>query len=88
MKDLCMNAAETVRKFIVEQFLFGEDDGFKDDASFMETGLIDSMGIMEMVAFLEKTFQIKIEDHELIPRNLDSVSRIQAFLDFKTKKTG
>ncbi len=80
-----MNAAETVRSFIVNQFLFGEDDGFKEDASFLETGLIDSMGIMELVAFLEKTFQIKIEDHELIPRNLDSLNQIQAFLKSKTK---
>jgi acyl carrier protein len=83
-----MNAAETVRKFIIDEFLFGEDDGFKDDASFMETGLIDSMGIMELVAFLEKSFQIKIEDHELIPQNLDSLSQIQAFLNFKTKNAG
>ena len=80
-----MNAAETVRSFIVNQFLFGEDDGFKEDASFLETGLIDSMGIMELVAFLEKTFLIKIEDHELIPRNLDSLNQIQAFLKSKTK---
>jgi len=83
-----MNAAETVRTFIIDQFLFGEDDGFKDDTSFLETGLIDSMGIMELVAFLEKTFQIKIEDHELVPRNLDSLNQIQAFLKFKTKNAG
>jgi acyl carrier protein len=81
-----MNAAETVRTFIIDQFLFGEDDGFKDDTSFLETGLIDSMGIMELVAFLEKTFLIKIADHELIPRNLDSLNQIHAFLSFKTKK--
>jgi acyl carrier protein len=83
-----MNAAETVRKFIIDQFLFGEDDGFSDDASFMDTGLIDSMGIMELVAFLEKTFQIKIEDHELVPRNLDSLTQIRAFLESKTGKAG
>jgi acyl carrier protein len=81
-----MNAVETVRKFIIDQFLFGEDDGFKNDASFMETGLIDSMGIMELVAFLESTFQIKIEDHELVPRNLDSLAQIKAFLESKTGK--
>jgi len=83
-----MNAAETVRTFIINQFLFGDDNGFKDDTSFLETGMIDSMGIMELVAFLEKTFQIKIEDHELVPRNLDSLNQIQAFLKFKTKNAG
>jgi acyl carrier protein len=82
-----MNAAETVRTFIIDQFLFGEDDGFKDETSFLETGMIDSMGIMELVAFLEKTFQIKIEDQELVPRNLDSLNQIQAFLKFKIKNT-
>jgi acyl carrier protein len=88
MKDLRMNAAETVRRFIIDQFLYGEDDGFRDDSSFMETGLIDSMGIMELVAFLEKTFHIKIEDHELVPRNLDSLKQIQTFLEAKTGKAG
>jgi len=83
-----MNAAETVRSFIVSQFLFGEDDGFENDASFLETGMIDSMGIMELVAFLEKTFQIKIEDPELIPQNLDSLDRILVFLKTKSGKAG
>jgi acyl carrier protein len=83
-----MNAAETVRTFIINQFLFGEDEGLKDDTSFLETGLIDSMGIMELVAFLERTFEIKISDHELIPRNLDSLNQIQAFLKLKTKNAG
>jgi acyl carrier protein len=80
-----MDAAETVRTFIIDQFLFGDGGGLKDDTSFLETGLIDSMGIMELVAFLEKTFRIKIDDHELIPRNLDSLNQIYAFLKFKTK---
>ena len=83
-----MNAAETVRSFIVSQFLFGEDDGFENDASFLESGMIDSMGIMELVAFLEKTFQIKIEDPELIPQNLDSLDRILVFLKAKSGKAG
>jgi acyl carrier protein len=80
-----METIAPVREFIVERFLFGDNGALTDDASFLDNGLIDSMGIMELVAFLEKTFEIKIEDGELIPRNLDSLNRIRAFLESKRK---
>ena len=75
---------EPVREFIIENFLFGDDEGFSDDTSFLQSGLIDSVGIMELIAFLEKNYQIKIEDQELVPGNLDSVNQISAFIQKKS----
>ena len=56
---------DKVRRFVVESFLFGEDEGLKDDTSFLEEGVIDSTGILELVSFLEEEFTITIEDEEL-----------------------
>ena len=71
----------TVRGFIVDNFLFGtEDESLTDDASFLETGIIDSTGILELITFVEKTFEITIADDEMLPENLDSLDQISAFV--------
>jgi len=75
-----MNYAETVKAFVVETFLFGEDDKLKEDTSFIESGMIDSTGILELAAFLEETFGFRLRDDELIPENLDSISNVVSFL--------
>jgi acyl carrier protein len=72
-----------VREFIVQNFLFGRDDGFASGQSFLESGMIDSTGILELVAFLEQTFGIKVEDAELVPENLDSLDNIGRLLQSK-----
>jgi acyl carrier protein len=70
-----------IRAFIEKNFLFGSaGGGLDDDASFLDQGIIDSTGVLELVGFLEKEFSVKIEDEELIPENLDSVNQIAAFL--------
>lgn len=69
-----------VRTFISEAF-FAE--GFSDDESFIRSGIVDSLGISELVAFLEKEFSIRIGDDELRPENLDSVARAAAFVERK-----
>lgn len=71
---------QTIRTFVVDNYLFGEESKLNDDDSFMETGIIDSTGILELVRFLESTFGIKVQDEELIPDNLDSVSKIVSFI--------
>lgn len=73
-----------IRDFIVETFLFGDDQGLEEDTSFLENGIIDSTGILELVIFLDEEFNIEIADEELIPENLDSINRIVAFLNWKT----
>lgn len=74
---------EKVRAFVIENFLFGQGAGFKDESSFLEQGIMDSTGVLELVAFLEQTFSIKVSDDELLPDNLDSVDLICAFLGKK-----
>ena len=54
-----------------------------DDESMLEKGIIDSTGVLELVAFIESTFEIKVEDEELIPENLDSIKNIVSFLEKK-----
>lgn len=77
------NYVETVKEFVVEKFLFGDNDGFREDTSFLEEGIIDSTGILELVMFLEETYGVKIEDEELVPQNMDSLQNIAQFLDGK-----
>jgi acyl carrier protein len=72
-----------VRNFIVANFLFGEADGLQDDTSFLEAGILDSTGVMEVVGFLEEQFSIRIDDDELTPENLDSISSIGKFVSSK-----
>ena len=72
-----------IREFIIENFLFGTDEGFKDETSFLEDGIIDSTGILELVAFLEEEFSISVDDEEMIPENLDSINNVTAYLQRK-----
>jgi acyl carrier protein len=74
---------EQVRSYIVDNFLFGDDKGLEDSTSFLESGMIDSTGILEVISYLEEQFAIKVHDDELIPENLDSVGNIVGFLDTK-----
>jgi acyl carrier protein len=70
-----------VTAFIVENFLFGaQQDAPAPDDSFMDTGLIDSTGILEVVTFLEETYELEVDDDELTPENFDSVSNIGRFV--------
>ncbi len=74
-----------IRSFIIDNFLFGDANGLKDDTSFLEEGIIDSTGILELVTYLEEEFEIEVEDEELLPENLDSIDNIDIYLDRKAK---
>jgi acyl carrier protein len=74
---------DKIRTFIVENFLFGQDEGLKDDTSFLDGGIIDSTGILELVNFLEEQFSIKVDDEELVPENLDSINNVVNYLQRK-----
>jgi acyl carrier protein len=77
------NIAESLRQFIRENFLFGRDDSFSDADSFLELGIIDSTGVLELVTFVEEQYQITIQDDELVPENLDSIDYIVRFIESK-----
>ena len=74
---------QEIRNHIVETFLFGQGDGLADDSSFLDKGILDSTGVLELVAHLESTYGIKVSDDELLPDNLDSIDAICAFIDRK-----
>ena len=72
---------DQIRAFIINNFLFdSEQSTLENDASFLEQGIIDSTGVLELVEWLENTFAIKVEDEELLPDNLDSVDQLVQFV--------
>ena len=75
-----------LRKFIQENFMFGlENIELSGDDSLIGKGLIDSSGVLELIAFLEEKFAITVEDSELVPENLDSINALIRFIETKTK---
>ena len=74
---------DTIRTFVVENFLFGNNENLEDNTSFLEEGVIDSTGVLELVGFIEEEFAITVEDEELIPENLDSINNVTAYLERK-----
>jgi acyl carrier protein len=75
---------EIVRTYISEELLLGAPQEIGDDESLLDNGVLDSTGAVEMVAFLEKTFNFKVEDHEIGPENLETISRICSMIVRKT----
>jgi acyl carrier protein len=80
---------EDVRNFITSNFMFGQGgDDLSDDQSFLETGVIDSTGVLELISFLEQQFGIAVEDQEVVPANLDSVAQLVSFVQRKKAALG
>lgn len=69
-----------LRAFIAENFLFRADADISDDQSLLESGVIDSTGVLELIAFLESTYGISIADEEIVPDNLDSIDSMASYL--------
>ena len=76
------DARSVIREFLADGFMLG-DDTIADSASLLESGVVDSTGIMQLVAFLETEFGVRVEDDELTADNLDSVDRIVGFVEAK-----
>ena len=83
-----MTIEETIKNFIISNFIIEQNAASIDnDRSFLESGIIDSTGILELVSFIEEQYRIKIEDEELIPDNLDSVNNVVRFINKKQKSS-
>jgi acyl carrier protein len=80
-----VNYSKQVRDFVVTNFLFGEAGSLQEDTSFLDTGVVDSTGMLELIMFIESTWDIKVEPQEMVPENLDSINKIDRFL---AKKLG
>jgi acyl carrier protein len=81
--------AAEIKAFIVANFLFGQEGkGFADDQSFLESGIIDSTGLLELVSFIEQKYGISIGDRELVPENLDSLRNVSQLVARKLETVG
>jgi acyl carrier protein len=81
--------AREIREFVIANFLFGQQsDTLNDDQSFLDSGIIDSTGVLELVSFLEQHFHITVADRELLPENLDSVRNAASFVVRKRATEG
>ncbi|MCB2230481.1 acyl carrier protein [bacterium] len=75
---------QEIRAFIYETYFFGdESEQFEDTDSFMEQGIIDSTGVLELTSFLEEKYGVTVEDDEMVPANLDSVANLISFIERK-----
>ena len=75
-----------IRGFVIENFLFGLSQKLADDESFLEAGVIDSTGVLELVGFLEAQYHIAVADEDLVPANLDSIERVARFVERKIRE--
>ena len=77
---------ERIRKFILENYLFTDDvNALGMDDSLLGRGIVDSTGMLEIIMFIEEQLGVTVMDEEMVPENLDSVSRIAAFVESKRK---
>lgn len=69
-----------LRTFIAKNFIFTDEAAIADDASLLDSGLIDSTGAMELITHVESTVGRTFADDELVASNFDSIDRIVSFL--------
>jgi acyl carrier protein len=82
-----MSTPDEVRQFILEFFYVSDPAELTDEVSLLESGLVDSTGMMDIILFLETEYGFHIEDQETIPENLETISRIAAFVARKLETT-
>lgn len=79
-----MDDRESIREYIITNFLFGDATPLRGDGvSLLDSGIIDSVGVMELVAFLEQAHGLEVRDEDLVPENLDSVDNLVRFVERK-----
>jgi acyl carrier protein len=79
-----MNVKEKIREYVAENFLLSSN-GFDlgDDESFLEAGVVDSLGVLELVTFVEENYNVRVPDDEIVPGNFDSVDKLAAYIGRK-----
>lgn len=83
-----MSIETLIRNYILENFLFTDDNGrLQDNTSFLEEGVVDSTGVLELVMFVEETFGTTVEDEEIVPENFDSLEQLARYVRLKIGKT-
>ena len=81
-----MDFAKRISKYVSENLLY-VDEGFEynNDTSFIGEGLIDSMGVMELLSYVQKEFDITVDQQEVTPDNFDSINKLAAFVERKQR---
>ena len=83
-----MSETAAIRQFIADNFMMGEDGGELDDGdSLLDKGIIDSTGVLELVAFVEETFNFEVEDSDVVPENFDTISCMVSYVQRKSGGT-
>ncbi len=76
-----MNIEHHIKDYISRNLLFSSHGfHYKDDDSFLEEGIVDSQGVMELVAFVEDTYKVRVDDQDIVPDNFDSVSKLAGYI--------
>ena len=84
-----MTVEALIQRFILENFLFSDDgDLVQDDVSFLEEGIVDSTGVLELVMFVEETFGFEVDDEDILPENFDSVRGLADYVQLRAGDTG
>lgn len=78
-----MDYKNDVKEFIIENFLFGEANGLMDDTNFFEKGIVDSTGVLELICFIEETYDVSIDDEEVTQKNFSSIANVNTYLQNK-----
>lgn len=82
-----LDVKNKIRTFIIDNYLFGDDSGLEESTSFLDEGIVDSTGILELIEYISEEFDITVEDDELVPENLDSINNVSAFIGRKQGQT-
>jgi acyl carrier protein len=79
-----MEIEPQIRDYVARNLLFSDDGfGYDDDASFLQEGIVDSVGVLELVLFVEETFGVEVDDQEIVPDNFDSVDKLANYIRSK-----
>lgn len=80
-----MDTRAVIRRFIADNLMYSSK-GFNldDDVSFLEEGVVDSLGVMELVVFVEEQFGVQVADEEVTPEYFDSVNRLAHYIELKS----
>lgn len=78
---------EQIRKFIFEKFPLAKSRRLEDSSQLLEEGVLDSLGILELVDYLQSELSVNVEDDDLVPENFASIDAIATFVDSKAKTT-
>jgi len=78
-----MGIKEQIKQYVAENFLFSHNGNFSlaDDESFLEAGIVDSLGVMELVFFVEETYNIQVPDDEIVPENFDNLNNLVGYIE-------